>query len=1494
MAVTYSGSFTIYNASAGGGTAVTGDILAVSFDGTWTDDSGGSVTTTWQWRRRVIGSGSYANIAGETGSIYFVQAGDAGYEIVCVATGTSSNGGTPGTVTSSNSISFPDTLPTNTSLPTISGTPKVGSTLTATTGSWTNSPTSYSYQWKRGGATISGAISSTYTLVTADSGSTISVVVTATNTSGSGAAESSATATITLYAPVNTGAPVISGTPTSGQTLSVSNGTWENSNNAPTSYSYQWKRDGASISGATGSSYTLVQADVGAIITCTVTGTNNGGSASATSSATTQVAQGPKVVFITAGTSSFTIPSDCGGSATVHIIGPGGRGNASSTSARHGGGGGGAYVRKALTGLTAGASISVNVPTGGTQATAWWNSSSTLVADYGRNGAAASNAGGSGGLVANCLGYDVAYAGGNGGTSGSSTGGGGGGGAAGPGGAGKNGGNGGTTGSGGGGGSNGGSSTAGTNASTTTNGAGGQGPDGTGRGTANNNATAGSGAGGGGSAQVSTGSGAGLYHWTQSSDGALAGPGGGGGGSRATTATSGIGGNYGGGSGGQNQATAVAAGDAIIIFEYQPVATTPPSNTSVPTISGVPEIGETVTISPGLWSNSPNGYAYTFVVSSSTSDPASNKIAVLNTDTASASIVVPATGYDPVTSDPGVVITGGYLFALVEATNGAGSGTAYSTVYLGPITVAKPGEFKKPVVSGELAPETLTTVGTTTSGGGTTSTGSTGHIKALKVTATVAGWIKSVSINVGGVSGSGVVRGAIYADNSGVPGALLGYTNAISPATGIASLDLMTPIGVSNGQVFWIAFQQSTVTVTFRTATGSNGYSRSPFSYDATPPDPFGSGSSGNSLAFSADITNIAPPPISVTAETIFKKPTGSGGLGSYALVNGVVSIKKPTATAVIRTPVTFDPDNKNYEIVLSNGDLTATRSSGYAGWASVLATTGYRTGDHQFKFTIGGRAGSVTMGLSNAARPLTTTLGWSTSDIAVNGDGDIKAQGFTEGSLGALSVGDVLTVRLKDEEVWFRRNSGPWNGDSGANPDTGVGGISVAYITGDLFPVFMANSDGEAVTANFADWHEYVAPPGADVAGAVGFKKPTVAGSLASYAALDGAPVFKKPTASGAISTKGVVTGSPAFKKPTVTGGLATKSVVTGSPGFKKPTAAGGLTNRLGLSGAATFKKPTASGVLSTKGVITGAAGFKKATASGAITNHLGVSGAATFKKPTASGSMGSYAVVSGGAAFKKPTASGSVGAVGELVGTTTFKKPTGSGTITVTPTVVGASVFKKPSAAGGVYVAPLVSGSTGFKKPAAAGALTWRIEIGGAPQTKKPTASGDLATQSVVTGAVVIKKPTASGVLSTRSLITAASTFKKPGGSGGLATHALVLGSPSFKKPTADGALDWRTEVGGVAFFGKPQGQGDLSTLSLIVGDVLFKKPGVAGLANTRTGLKSTPERTLYFRDDPREVIFREDRLVMFADDAREAIFREDRQLTFAEDRDLYHRPS
>ena len=81
--------------------------------------------------------------------------------------------------------------PVNTAAPAVSGTGTVGQTLT-TVGTWTYVPTSYVYQWLRGGAQIANATTMTYVLVAADSGTQVSCRVTAVNAAGATQAYSNA------------------------------------------------------------------------------------------------------------------------------------------------------------------------------------------------------------------------------------------------------------------------------------------------------------------------------------------------------------------------------------------------------------------------------------------------------------------------------------------------------------------------------------------------------------------------------------------------------------------------------------------------------------------------------------------------------------------------------------------------------------------------------------------------------------------------------------------------------------------------------------------------------------------------------------------------------------------------------------------------------------------------------------------------------------------------------------------------------------------------------------------------------------------------------------------------------------------------------------------------------------------------------------------------------------------------------------------------------
>ena len=193
--------------------------------------------------------------------------------------------------------------PSNTSLPTISGSAVQGQTLTASPGSWSgDTPITFAYQWQRcnsSGAScnsISGETGVGRLVDSGDVGSTLRVKVTATNANGSTSATSNATAVVTSTgsgAPVNSAEPSISGSAVQSQTLTVTTGTW--TGGTPMTFTYQWLRcdtTGAnctSISGETGTTRIVDSGDVGSRLRVRVTATNTSGSASSTSNATNTV-----------------------------------------------------------------------------------------------------------------------------------------------------------------------------------------------------------------------------------------------------------------------------------------------------------------------------------------------------------------------------------------------------------------------------------------------------------------------------------------------------------------------------------------------------------------------------------------------------------------------------------------------------------------------------------------------------------------------------------------------------------------------------------------------------------------------------------------------------------------------------------------------------------------------------------------------------------------------------------------------------------------------------------------------------------------------------------------------------------------------------------------------------------------------------------------------------------------------------------------------------
>ena len=283
--------------------------------GTWAGDP--TPTYAYQWFR-CSAAGAAANtlptgcttISGATQATYATDAADDQQYLRVQVTATNDLGSaTTYSATTTKIAAF------NTVAPVVTGTAKVDATLTATTGTWSGSPTpTYAYQWFRctgtgaasdtlpaGCTSISGATQATYAIDDPDYQKYLRVQVTATNDLGSASKYTAATAKVAASATENRSAPTISGSTTINATLTGNKGSWAGYP-APT-YTYQWLRctragsasdalpsGCTAISGATRTTYKLTTTDYGKYLRLKVVGTNSLGSDTKYSAATAKIA----------------------------------------------------------------------------------------------------------------------------------------------------------------------------------------------------------------------------------------------------------------------------------------------------------------------------------------------------------------------------------------------------------------------------------------------------------------------------------------------------------------------------------------------------------------------------------------------------------------------------------------------------------------------------------------------------------------------------------------------------------------------------------------------------------------------------------------------------------------------------------------------------------------------------------------------------------------------------------------------------------------------------------------------------------------------------------------------------------------------------------------------------------------------------------------------------------------------------------------------------
>ena len=278
------------------GTAQVGQTLTAETSGIADEDGLTNVVFSYQWMA------DDTNIQDATGSTYTLTEGDEGKAITVTVSFTDAEGN-PETLTSDPTgevAAKPNTQATG--QPTISGTVRVGETLTADVTGIADEDgldnVTFSYQWMADDTNIQDATGSTYTLTENDEGKAITVTVSFTDAEGNPETLTSDPTGEVAAAPAQniqaTGVPTITGTLQVGETPTAdTTGIADADGLSTVSYSYQWMADDTNIQGATGATYTLADRDEGKAIKVLVSFADDAGNMESRPSAPTDAVAAP-------------------------------------------------------------------------------------------------------------------------------------------------------------------------------------------------------------------------------------------------------------------------------------------------------------------------------------------------------------------------------------------------------------------------------------------------------------------------------------------------------------------------------------------------------------------------------------------------------------------------------------------------------------------------------------------------------------------------------------------------------------------------------------------------------------------------------------------------------------------------------------------------------------------------------------------------------------------------------------------------------------------------------------------------------------------------------------------------------------------------------------------------------------------------------------------------------------------------------------------------
>jgi len=252
----------------------------------WDPDHAGSdpVTTTVQWSLDGV------DVPGATSPSYTVAPGDVGRRLTVRATASLKGYETGVATVTARVQGMP--IPVTTA-PRLTGAVRVGSTVSVSAGTYAVTGTTTTYQWRRGGAAIPGATTSSLVLGPADAGTVLSVTVTTSKT-GYEPVVTTVSAGTVARATFTVSRAVASGTAKVGKTLRASGAV---ASILGTTSTYQWLRGGKPIAGATRATWAVTAADEGKRLSLRVTVTRPGyTTVTVTSAATGKVRAGTVTV----------------------------------------------------------------------------------------------------------------------------------------------------------------------------------------------------------------------------------------------------------------------------------------------------------------------------------------------------------------------------------------------------------------------------------------------------------------------------------------------------------------------------------------------------------------------------------------------------------------------------------------------------------------------------------------------------------------------------------------------------------------------------------------------------------------------------------------------------------------------------------------------------------------------------------------------------------------------------------------------------------------------------------------------------------------------------------------------------------------------------------------------------------------------------------------------------------------------------------------------